>query len=231
MTSGDPTKGSLKYHFRQFIESLSFGGINSEIASTASRNCEKILDQISTKPSVEVYLKNFLINDPGILEHSYLTAYFTAIIVQNIAWSSERTTEIAIYSSFIHDLGMHHLPAEVLSKPIETYSSEELKVYQSHCQKSADLIRKWHLPESVAQVALQHHEMIDGRGYPYSTTGNQIYPLAKIVSLANSFSEFFMNEKLPVVQSLKAFASNRQTAEQYDGDALRGLIKGFIKGK
>lgn len=226
-----PKNFSLRFEFIRFIDSLQLTGLNSLIAAEARGACERALEQIEQKPNVLVTLRGLQKSDPGLLEHSYLTAFLTAVISQNISWSTPRTTELALISALLHDIGLHYLPVEIASKPMSRFTPDDLTVYKTHTQLAADQIRRWHLPEPVAQVALQHHECIDGSGYPFATSANQIYPLAKIVSLANSFTEHFMNDAAPIVQSLKSFASNKTILEQYDGDALRALIKGFIKGK
>lgn len=230
-TSGDLKRSPLKPHFRQFLDSLLMNGINADIAKQARLSCEQIIDKIQEKPTIEVAFSDLLFTDASLVEHSWLTGYFTAVIIQNISWSSPRTNELAVFGAILHDLGISQLPEEISGKSPEEYTEEEIALYKTHPQLAADLFRRWHLPEPVAQIALQHHECIDGSGYPFGTVYKQIYPLAKIVALANSFSEFVLTEKLPVVQCLKLYASNPKVLEQFDGDSIRALIKGFIKGK
>lgn len=87
----------------------------------------------------------------------------------------------------MHDLGKMYIPLEVLNK-VEPLTAEEIELIQSHCMSGFDTLRKVpEIPLTVAHCAFQHHERVDGTGYPRGLQDNEIHKYAKIVSVADVF--------------------------------------------
>jgi HD-GYP domain-containing protein (c-di-GMP phosphodiesterase class II) len=79
----------------------------------------------------------------------------------------------------------------------------------------------------VCSIVYQHHEYNDGSGFPSGLTGNKIFPLAKIVALADGLTDFLKENNLSALEGLKEFLSDRQTLMRYEPELVRNLIKGF----
>lgn len=221
----------LKNALQDYFTKLSVEGMNLSIAETAKDLVFTSVAVIERETRIRDYLIQMIKRDDALTQHVFLTSFLTAVIVQNVPWSSQRTNEMAILGAFLHDIGMQEIPPEILEKDLGSLTKEELVIYQSHTSLGADIIRQNHLPEPVAQIVLQHHELINGFGYPYKLSGLKIYPMAKLISLANTFAEFIIEKDMPLIVALKSFAAERGMIEQHDPDALRSLIRGFIKGK
>ena len=84
----------------------------------------------------------------------------------------------------IHDLGKIHIPAEILSKPGKL-TEVEYKLIQQHPQTGYDILKDVSFPWPIAEIILQHHERLDGSGYPQGLKGEQILPEAKIMAVAD----------------------------------------------
>jgi putative nucleotidyltransferase with HDIG domain/PAS domain S-box-containing protein len=84
----------------------------------------------------------------------------------------------------IHDIGKINVPAELLSKPSKL-SNIEYMLIQSHSQVGYDILKDIEFPWPVADIAHQHHERIDGSGYPQGLKGNEIRLEARIVAVAD----------------------------------------------
>ena len=84
----------------------------------------------------------------------------------------------------LHDLGKIAIPHEILSKP-GTLNPQEFDLIKIHPQKGHDLLVKMKFPWPVALAVLQHHERLDGSGYPNGFSGSEIIPEARILAVAD----------------------------------------------
>ncbi len=84
----------------------------------------------------------------------------------------------------IHDIGKIHLPAEILSKPAQLYR-QEFELVKTHPKVGYEILKDIRLPWPVAAVVHQHHEHLDGSGYPNKLTGEEILLESRIVSVAD----------------------------------------------
>lgn len=84
----------------------------------------------------------------------------------------------------LHDIGKITIPSEILSKPAKLNEMEMLMV-QGHSQASFEILRKVEFPWPVAEIVLQHHERLDGSGYPRHLKGEQILLEARILMVAD----------------------------------------------
>jgi HD-GYP domain-containing protein (c-di-GMP phosphodiesterase class II) len=84
----------------------------------------------------------------------------------------------------LHDIGKISVPSEILSMP-GRLSSLQLKLVQEHVQAGFNILKGVEFPWPVAQVALQHHERIDGSGYPQALKGDAILLEARIMAVAD----------------------------------------------
>ena len=90
-------------------------------------------------------------------------------------------------SSLLHDLGFMKVPEALIKKPGEL-NKEEFRQFQKHTSYGLDLLANISdLPESVQEVVYQHHERIDGTGYPEGRKGSEISESAKIVAIVEAY--------------------------------------------
>jgi HD-GYP domain-containing protein (c-di-GMP phosphodiesterase class II) len=84
----------------------------------------------------------------------------------------------------IHDIGKIYLPAEILSRP-GRLTDVEFTLVKTHSEVGSDIIAKVDFPWPVAQMILQHHERLDGSGYPKGERGDSIQLEARILAVAD----------------------------------------------
>ena len=84
----------------------------------------------------------------------------------------------------VHDLGKIYVPAEILSKPSEL-NDIEFNLIMTHSQVGYDLLKTIDFPWPIAQIVHQHHERLNGSGYPQGLSSEQILIEAKIISVAD----------------------------------------------
>ena len=87
-------------------------------------------------------------------------------------------------AGYLHDIGKITIPSEILSKPGKL-SAIEFQLIQGHAQASYDVLKDVEFPWPVAEVALQHHERMDGSGYPQGLKGEAILLEARIMAVAD----------------------------------------------
>ena len=87
-------------------------------------------------------------------------------------------------AGYLHDIGKIRIPSEILSKP-KKLTLVEFQLVQGHAQASYDVLKDVAFPWPVAEVALQHHERMDGSGYPQGLKGEAILLEARILSVAD----------------------------------------------
>ena len=104
-------------------------------------------------------------------------------IAREMGLSKEQIEAIRI-AGIIHDVGKIRVPAEILSWP-GRLSDIDFNVIKTHPQVGYDIIKKIELPSSVAQIMLQHHERLDGSGYPGGLKAKDILLEAKILAVAD----------------------------------------------
>jgi putative nucleotidyltransferase with HDIG domain len=87
-------------------------------------------------------------------------------------------------AALLHDLGKISIPAEILNKPLSLID-QEVDLIKRHVIKGSEIINNIDFPWPLSQIILQHHERLDGSGYPYGLESNQICMEAKILAVAD----------------------------------------------
>ena len=121
--------------------------------------------------------------DPYTSGHQHRVASLTRAIAAEIDISSDQA-EGVFMAAAIHDIGKISLPAEILSKPVKL-SDIEMQMIQAHSQVGYDILKGIDFPWPIADIVLQHHERMDGSGYPNKLSGNDILLEARIVGVAD----------------------------------------------
>jgi len=84
----------------------------------------------------------------------------------------------------LHDIGKINIPNEILSKPV-SLTEAEFSLIKEHCRTGYEILKGIEFPWPIADILLQHHERIDGSGYPNNLTGDNILLEAKILAVAD----------------------------------------------
>lgn len=123
------------------------------------------------------------IRDPYTAGHQKRVAHLAAAIATELGLAGKRLDGIYL-GALIHDIGKIAIPAEILSRPGKLLEEDEYYL-KTHCLKGYEILEPIDFPWPVAEIAFQHHEHIDGSGYPQGLTGSDILLEAKIVSIAD----------------------------------------------
>jgi PAS domain S-box-containing protein len=121
--------------------------------------------------------------DPYTAGHQRRVSKLARVIAQEMALSLDTVDAIRM-AGIIHDIGKISIPAEILSKPGKL-SDMEFSLIKVHPQSGYDILRDVGLPYPVAEMVFQHHERLDGSGYPQGLKNGQILLESQIIAVAD----------------------------------------------
>lgn len=165
--------------------------------------------------------------DPYTAGHERRVAEIAAAIGAELGFDADRQEGLQV-AGHLHDIGKMTVPAEILSKPGKLRPAEYALI-QEHAQASYDVLKGVEFPWPVAQIALQHHERMDGSGYPRGLMGDAILFDARIMAVADVVEA--MSSHRPYRPGLgieKALAEiERGSGTAYDADVASACLNLF----
>ncbi len=123
------------------------------------------------------------IRDPYTAGHQRRVAELASAIAKEMGLPEEKVEGIHM-AGLIHDIGKISVPAEILSKPSKL-SEIEMNLIKAHPRIAYDILKEIDFPWPVADIVLQHHERLDGSGYPQGLKGDEIILEARILAVAD----------------------------------------------
>jgi PAS domain S-box-containing protein len=138
----------------------------------------------SLEDSIQAIAATVEMRDPYTAGHERRVAEIAAAIATEMAMPPFMVEGIH-FGALIHDLGKIQIPAEILSKPTRI-SPLEFELIKGHAQAGYDILKGIDFPWPVAEMARQHHERIDGSGYPRGLKGEEILLEARVLAVADT---------------------------------------------
>jgi len=123
------------------------------------------------------------LRDPYTAGHQRRVADLACAIAYVMGLDEERVRGVRL-GAMIHDIGKIGIPAEILSKPSHL-TPVEMQIVREHAQMGYNILKDVKFPWPVAEIAYQHHERVDGSGYPNGLKGEAILLEARIVAVAD----------------------------------------------
>jgi response regulator RpfG family c-di-GMP phosphodiesterase len=121
--------------------------------------------------------------DPYTAGHQRRVADLACAIAEEYGLSQDQIDGVGI-AGFIHDLGKISVPAEILSKPSKL-TKNEFNLIKEHPQVGYDILKEIEFPWPIAEIVLQHHERLDGTGYPQGLSANATHIESRIIAVAD----------------------------------------------
>ncbi len=160
------------------------------------------------------------IKDPYTAGHQRRVAQLACDMARELGWLPDRVEGMQVLC-FLHDMGKIAVPAEILNKAGKI-SITEFRLIKTHPQVGYDILKNIAFPWPVAQGVLQHHERLDGSGYPSGLTAGEISPEAKILAVADVVEAMASHRPyrpaLGVDQALEEITRNK--GKLYDSEAV-----------
>ena len=187
-----------------------------DLMGTAGRVRSMLLQSIGSialpRP-VAFHLKLARDTRPDLYEHSILMALLCAHLVRESGAPIHDMT-VAASAGLLHDLGMLHIEADLLESTSRLNGAERRPLY-AHPITSSMLIARFHeYPRPVVRAILEHHERLDGSGYPRGLVGAAISPLGRLLSLCEVVTAMFGSERQRPIERISLLL--RVSTERYD---------------
>ncbi len=167
--------------------------------------------------------------DPYTAGHQRRVADLARSIAWEIGLTADQIDGIRM-AGIIHDLGKISVPAEILSKPTQL-TSLEISLIKTHSQSGYDILKDIEFPWPIARIVLEHHEMINGSGYPKGLTGDELLIESKVLSVADVVEAMASHRPyrpgLGIDKALEEIAKNRDIL--YDPDVVDACLNLFRK--
>jgi HD-GYP domain-containing protein (c-di-GMP phosphodiesterase class II)/CheY-like chemotaxis protein len=223
---------TLKTVADKYIEEVYVEGLRPALVEEGKAICQNMFDLTQKDTNLRTLLGNLEDLSPTIYSHSFLVCMFTTIISKDLQWVGTSAKEALSIGALFHDIGLLQLPEEIKNKLMTSLTDEELVVFHQHPSLGKEALNNISLVTNMTkEIVLQHHETEDGRGFPYGLTGLKIYPMAKIVGLADTFADLLIEKRIPPKTGIKEFLSVRENLMKYDSVLVRNLVKGFVANK
>ncbi len=171
------------------------------------------------------------LRDPYTAGHQRRVAELAVAIAKEMGLPEEKIRGIHLAAS-IHDLGKINVPAEILAKPGHL-SDIEIMLIKTHPQAGNDILKDVYFPWPIADMINQHHEKLDGSGYPHGLKGDQILLESRILTVADVVEAMASHRPyrptLGIEVALEEIERGRGSA--YDPAVVDACLKLFRDGR
>lgn len=132
--------------------------------------------------------------------HPLNVAILSSLMAKKLEFDSDVISEIVI-GAFLHDIGKTQIDEKFLSKT--SPSNSDIKRIQEHTKIGYSMLKSVDLPETICNIALQHHENNDGTGYPVGLSGDMICVPAQIVNVCNVYDNLAFNKSSSKLKNIR----------------------------
>jgi len=172
------------------MDNIVADGISKEMFMSSKQILDASMSIISEKDDVFDLLKSLNDLDENSYRHTLAVAMYSILIGKQVRFETETTIFKISLGAMFSDLGLRTMPEDLVKKAHVWLEGEDLKIYKSHPTISGELLRKSKdIDSNIIDIVEQHHEYMDGTGYPKALSGNSIHPLARLVRVADEFCQ------------------------------------------
>lgn len=168
--------------------------------------------------------------DPHTAGHHRRVAELVEVMAKRMGLTAKQVTGVSI-SAALHDIGKIYVPAEFLSKP-GVITDLEREIIREHPRVGHDILKEVDFMWPVAEIVYQHHERMDGSGYPRGLRGEEILMEARILAVADVVEAMVSHRPyrgaLQKSEALDEIASH--SGALYDRDVVRVCLETFRSG-
>jgi PAS domain S-box-containing protein len=174
--------------FRHLARQIAFGvrAIDQEKKLQSERQRASVMQKQLTEAlsaMVEPIVLAMEMRDPYTAGHQSRVAEIACAIGRRMGWTEDRLQGLSIAAK-VHDIGKISIPAEILTKPGKLNDAERAMIRQ-HSETAYTILKDIPFPWPIAEIVRQHHEKIDGSGYPLGLKGDEILPESKVLTVAD----------------------------------------------
>jgi putative nucleotidyltransferase with HDIG domain len=196
-----------------------------EMAIYKHKSTEKLLESMAG--TINALATALEMRDPYTAGHQRRVGELAEAIAREMSCSGDEIRGIHL-AALIHDVGKIYVPSEILSKPVEL-TDNEFNIIKTHPRIGYDILKKIEFPWPIAEIVYQHHERLDGSGYPRGLKGDKIIFQARILAVADVVEAMTSRrpyrQALGIETALEEISAGRGT--KYDPDSVDNCLRLF----
>ncbi|OGX68153.1 MAG: histidine kinase, partial [Paenibacillus sp. RIFOXYA1_FULL_44_5] len=178
----------LKVQFRKIMEDTGRKGViqHNQLGKSMRDIQTMIIDDLSRNEQAMIMLMNMNAADHYLYHHSLNVCIYTTMLGLAHGYSRDELMVLGV-GSLLHDVGKTKIPEQLLKKP-GSLSSEEFEEVKKHAEYGFQILKdEPNISLLSAHCAYQHHERLNGSGYPRGIKDNEIHEYAKLIGLVDSY--------------------------------------------
>lgn len=219
---------SVKKRVQEGISYL-YSNTNAEDFADASKSiASELLKAIDDNDALAIDISTLKVSDEYTFKHSVDVATMAMVVAKKMGFSQEEVYDVGV-AGLLHDLGKSKVPPEILNKPGKL-TDEEFEIMKQHSVNSYNILKdNKGIKDSIKLAVLQHHEKINGQGYPMGLKADQISRFAKVLTVVDIY------DALVTERPYKEAFTQRDAVEmlmamtyELDMDSLKGFLGSVI---
>lgn len=182
----------------------------------------ELLSDISTMDGVMSVMLDVQASDEYTFQHSLNVTMYSLAVATKLGYSEKQLAEIGL-GALLHDVGKLMIPLEILTKK-GSLTEQEMLIMQAHTTEGFNMLRKIpEIPLLSAHCAFQHHERLDGSGYPRGIREEFIHPYAKLIAIADVFDALTTQRsyRKPILPHIAMSMIKEQAEDKLDGEMIK----------
>lgn len=189
--------------------------------------CNKSIDAIFKNPDSLACILNIREKDQYLLEHSVSVSIYMTLFARYLSLDRDIIEKLSV-GAFLHDIGKIKIPDAILNKPGKL-TNDEFTIMKTHANHSIDIIKQTpDINELSIEIAALHHEKLDGTGYPFQVSADNINVYGRMIAICDIFDALTATRVYKKGYSHpKAFAILRELAQKNHLDV--DLVDRFIR--
>lgn len=219
---------SVKARVAEGIQYIYSSSDSEHLAKATDSITNDLLNAIDSNDAIAIDIGELKTSDEYTFKHSVDVATIAMILAKQQGLSRNSIYEIGV-AGLLHDIGKTKVPIEILNKP-SRLNDNEFEVMKQHSVFGYRMVKDKHeFSNEVALAVLQHHEKINGSGYPLGMNESQITPYAKILTVADIY------DALVTTRPYKEAFSQRDAVEmimsmtgELDMTAMKSFLESMI---
>lgn len=177
---------SIRQGFKNLEDRPTLKGSFLHLGKTFSGMMENIMDEISSINESMVLLTDMNTNDFNLYQHSLNVCLYSMVLGISYGYSRDEVRVLGL-GALLHDIGKTRISPGLIQKP-GRLTEEEFREVQKHTEIGYKILKdEPNIPLLSAHCALQHHERLDGSGYPRGLKGSETHEYAKWIAITDSY--------------------------------------------
>jgi PAS domain S-box-containing protein len=217
--------GSERRLMEQIASDIAYGIANHRAEAAKAQHQEDL--RAALEQTIHVMAETVDQRDPYTAGHQRRVADLCMRIAQKLGLPDDRAHGLHLAAS-IHDLGKIGIPAEILSKP-GLLTPTQFNLLKEHAQLGYDILKNVAFPWPIADMILQHHERLDGSGYPHGLKGDAISLEARILAVADIAEAMSSHRPYRAAKGVDAALDEilAQRGTHYDAQVVDACVRVF----